>query len=113
MLELVHMGLWEIRVHYVCLRDLFASSCVCFATLFILLGWLVMKCLQPQKEDALQLHNCRTIVRANMLFPLSVTVYDHKKHKPMGLILVLEHKFYICAVFYLCNFCGTVLVLLG
>lgn len=54
-----------------------------------------MNCLQPQKEDALQINSCRTIVRASMLFHLSVTVYDDKKHKPMGHILVLEHGLYL------------------
>lgn len=76
-----------------------------------MLGWLVVKCLQPQKEDALQINNYRTIVRATVLFHLSVTVYEHKEHKPIGLVLVLEHRLYICAVFYSWNFCGTVLVL--
>lgn len=70
-----------------------------------------MKCLQPQKEDVLQINNCRVIEQ--ICYFICVIVYDHKKHKPMGLILVLEQRFYICAEFYSCNFCGTVLVLLG
>lgn len=51
-----------------------------------------MKCLQLQKEDALQINNLKTGVKANMLFYLFVTKYDHKKHKPMGFILILEHR---------------------
>lgn len=68
--------------------------------------------MQPQKEDALQINNFRARVKANMLFHLSVTKYDHKKHKPMGLILVLEHRLYIWLINYSQNFCRTVLGLL-
>lgn len=108
------MGLWEIRVHSICFWGFVVDTCFLVAVLVLQhFSSLVMKGFQPQKEDALQINNCRTIVRANMLFHLSVTVYDHKKHKPMDLILVLEHRLYICSVFYSHNFCGTVLVLLG
>lgn len=87
-------------------------SCSCSATLFASLGWVVMKCLQPQKENALQINDLKTKVKANMLFYLFVIKYDHKKRKPTGFILVLEHRLNIWLMMCSDNFCRTVLGLL-
>lgn len=60
----------------------------------------------------LQVSNFRTRVKANMLFHLSVTKYERKKHKLVGLVLVLEQKLYNWLIIYSHNFCRTVLGLL-
>lgn len=47
-----------------------------------------------------------------MLCCLSITKYDQKNHKSVGLILVLKHRLYVWLIIYSHNFFGTVLELL-
>lgn len=57
-------------------------------------------------------NNLRIRVKANMLCCLSITKYDQKNHKSVGLILVLKHRLYVWLIIYSHNFFGTVLELL-